>query len=519
MNTLTDRRSPPLPPRRRRRPSRSNRRGVNAGRPPQLAKANTAEGWMAAESRLPVFPTPAKGRRVPPGVFGLDDEAGHQFVRVVDTDTIPDYDVVATPELFNADNPTLSCWLQNAKCLYVVLDGAVADIYGEDMKAYLDLSDKPYHVYTLPRLGNNEENKSLESWVKLHTWLMEKQIRPTDLLVGIGGGVTSDLVGYAASSTRRGVPYLFVATTLTAMIDAGISPKTAINVGRHKNSCGSVYPPRCVLSDTSLLKTDPSIKTGLAEMIKLAIVRSEKLFALLEREGIRFLQNRLQSKTGSNVIELAQRLFLKMKFEHPFPGNRPASLRSFGHAFSRRLEGLTRYMLTHGEAIGVEMAVAASLACEVSAFPRMQRDRIVALLERLGLLPYCPECNADEIWPVFADRIEADEPLWFPIPDGEIGRGTFLRRFSKTELADAISSVPQIRSRASLTGRVEYLSERADSRPPVRVMAEFFEDGSCRFSEKEFGDVRWYPFERALAAEETFAYRLAFNSAHQHSVS
>jgi hypothetical protein len=169
-------------------------------------------------------------------------------------------------------------------------------------------------------------------------------------------------------------------------------------------------------------------------------------------------------------------------------------------------------MLTHGEAIGVEMAVAASLACEVNAFPRMQRDRIVALLEKLRLLPYCPECNVDEIWPVFEDRLEANEPLWFPIPDGEIGRGTFLRRFSETELADAINSVPQIRSRASITGRVEYLSERGDSQPPVRVMAEFFEDGSSRLSDKEFGDVRWYPFERVSAAEETFAYRLAFNN-------
>jgi len=402
---------------------------------------------MSAESRLPDYAATARTGRVPPGVYRLEDQPGNASVRVVDTDNIPDYDVVASTELLKEDNPTLARRFGRARRLFAVVDPAVHQIYGQAIEAYLGRCGIPFTAYILPNRTNSEGNKSAETWMALHAWLMEQNIGGSDLLVGFGGGVTSDLVGFTASSTRRGIPYLFVTTTLTAAIDAGISPKTAINVGHHKNSCGTIYPPECVLSDTTFLTTDPSMKTGLAELTKLSIVRCEELFSLLEREGTALLRNRFQDTTGRKLIELAQHLFLRMKFEPPFPGNRPASLRSFGHAFSRRLESLSGFTLTHGEAIAVEMAIAASLACELRGFPEAQKDRIVALLDKFQLLSYCPECNANEIWPVFKAKVDANEPLWFPIPDGRIGQGSFLRCVSKSELARAMDSISQIRSR------------------------------------------------------------------------
>lgn len=471
----------------RRRAGLSRETWPAARRPFQPAKMNVFEQWMAAESCwLPNYPMTAEQEKMPPGVYALDDEAGNTVVRVVDTDSIPDYDVVLTEDLFAEANPTLSLWFRGASQLFVIVDPAVCEVYGDTIEAYLEQCETPFTIYRLPKLANNEDNKSLESWTNLHIWLMGHQIGPTDLLVGVGGGVVSDLVGYTAATIRRGiVPYMLVTTTLTAAIDAGISPKTGINVGRYKNSCGRVFPPRCVFSDISLLKTDPSMKTGIAELIKLSIVRSERLFRLLEHEGPKLLDSKFQSTTGRNIIELGARLFLNMKFEPPFPGNVPASLRSFGHAFSRHLEGLSRFTLTHGEAVGIEMAVAATLAYQLDNLSKTQRDRIVRLLEKLRLLPYYPECTVEEVWSVFKRRVEANEALWFPIPGPEIGQGKFLIRFSKTELASAINAVPQIKTRESISGRVEYLARIGDTYPPVHVMADFFDDGSSCFYEQE----------------------------------
>jgi 3-dehydroquinate synthase len=491
-----------------RRAGSSSKTRPDDRRPPRLAKVNVFARWWAAEGRLPSYPITTEQERVPPGVYGLKDEAGNTVVRVVDTAGIPDYDVVSTTDLFAEASPTLSLWFRGARRLFVIVDPAVCEIYGDTIKAYLEQCGVPFAVYALPKLANNEENKSVESWTKLHTWLMEHQIGPTDLLLGVGGGVVSDLVGYTAATTRRGIPYLLVTTTLTATVDAGISPKTGINVGRYKNSCGSVFPPQCVFSDVSFLKTDPSMKTGMAELIKLSIVRSERLLRLLEHKGAELLDSRFQSTTGRRVIELGARLFLKMKFELPFPGNLPASLRSFGHAFSRHLETLSRFALTHGEAVGIEMAVAATLAYQLGNLSKAQRDRIVRLLEQLRLLPYCPECNVEEVWSVFERRVEADEALWFPIPGREIGQGKFLTCFSKTELASAINGVPQIKARESISGRVEYLTRIGDSYPPTHVMADFFDDGSSSFHEQELGDMHWYPSENISLEEDAFAYRL-----------
>jgi len=463
---------------------------------------------------LPLYPATAKDEAVKPGVYGLRDTVGNTVVRTVDTGGIRDYDAILTPSLFSKENPTLHRQCAGAKRLFVVIDPAVYEIYGSEIKEYLRHYRTPFAVGKLPGLVNNEENKSTRIWKRLNGWLMDYGIGPTDMLIGIGGGVVGDLVGFAAGTTRRGeIPYLLVTTTLTATIDAGISPKTGINVGRHKNACGLVYPPTCVLSDTRLLKTDPSVKTGLAELIKLSIVRCPELFSLLEREGLRLLVDRFQSAVGRRLIDLGRRLFLKMKFEPPFPGNDPASMRSYGHSFSRQLESRSGFMLTHGEAIGVEMAVAASLACVEGFLARPQRDRIIALLVKLRLLPYCPECTADQIWPVFQRKVEADEPFWFPIPDGEIGRGTFLRRFSKAQLASAIGAIPMIRSRETVAGRVHYWARARNSDPPMCVTADFFEDGTDRFLEEEPGSVRSYPSQRISPEERTFAYRLLLSGA------
>jgi 3-dehydroquinate synthase len=255
----------------------------------------------------------------------------------------------------------------------------------------------------------------------------------------VGGGVTTDLAGYVASTLRRGIPRVNVCTTLIAMVDAGLSPKTAVNVEGFKNAIGTTSCPQSVIIDPSFLRTvdTNSIRIALPEVLKLAIVRSRPLFDTLEAGGLDLVHSRFQTPPGTEVIWKTASLFLKMKWELPFPGNKPASLRSFGHAFSRSLEELSEFTLLHGEAVATEMAVASALAMECGAISTANCWRILETLRRLGLPVYSEWCTVENIWPAFQDRFEQGLPVYFPVPLG-IGCGGFLRKFSRQTLADSI---------------------------------------------------------------------------------
>lgn len=462
--------------------------------------------WMPeGDTALVVTPENGTPKTLKPGVYPCRDGCGNDFLRVVDTDAIPTYDVVQPTLLFDKQDRTLSERIAGRRA-FVVIDPQVNRRYGERIQEYLANYGISYDAFVLPQQANNEQNKSVNVWSDLHNAFVNSELAARDVILGIGGGVVSDLVGFGASTYRRGVvPYLLVTTTLTATIDAGISPKTAINVFGHKNSCGTTYPPEAVMTDIRLLDTDPAIKTGLAEMIKLAVIRELSLFEQLEHDGKQLVDSRFQTPDGRTAIKLAQRRFLSMKFELPFPGNRPASLRAFGHAFSRRIEDRSWFLLTHGEAIAAEMAVAANLAAELGGLAAGERDRIIDLLDRFELIPWCPECNEEDVWPVFAGRFERKMPFWFPIPQ-QIGSGTFLKGFTKDSLGRAIAGVPQLRVKKSLSGRVQYFA--AERGALLRVTADFAANRPVQLYEEDPWAVRAHRWNGFSDAEQIFAYRL-----------
>jgi 3-dehydroquinate synthase len=296
-----------------------------------------------------------------------------------------------------------------------------------------------------------------------------------------------------------------IASTLTCVVDAGISPKTGINL-TSKNSAGVTHAPQWVIWDATLLKTDPSLRTGLAEMIKVAAVRSARFFAYLERSARKLLDCRFQASQGDQAIDCAARLYLQMKAEPPFPGNEPASLRSFGHRFSRMLESRSQYMLTHGEAVSAEMAVTSRLAALCGVLDPTHADRIVSILADLDLLPYCPECNVDSVWASLSARPNAPGGMLLPVPGPLVGAGTFLVRCSKEQLAAAIASIAQLHSRWPIDGKVEYRTTRAGE--PVLVTALFRTSGAEKYCESDDLYPNGNEVKDLSVEEKAFAYRL-----------
>ncbi|HEX2533295.1 MAG TPA: 3-dehydroquinate synthase [Chitinophagaceae bacterium] len=199
-------------------------------------------------------------------------------------------------------------------------------------------------------------------------------------LIGIGGGVITDLTGYIASTFLRGVPFGFVPTSLLAMVDASIGGKNGIDVGVYKNMVGTINQPRFLLFDPTVLKTLPERewRNGFAEIIKHAAIKDAKLFRELEAATIRHYQ-----KNGKALEALIRRNALiktKVVQEDEFEkGER--RLLNFGHTLAHAVE--TPYGLMHGEAVAIGMAFASGLSRDLLGFTH--HERLLRLTEQYFL--------------------------------------------------------------------------------------------------------------------------------------
>lgn len=210
--------------------------------------------------------------------------------------------------------------------------------------------------------------------------LIEMEADRKTTLVGIGGGVVTDITGYVASIYMRGIPFGFIPSSLLAMVDASIGGKNGIDVGFYKNMIGIIRQPSFLLFDSSLLQTLPENewRNGFAEIIKHASIKDAAMFKQLEDQKLSLYQkkkNELNGLIQRNVL-LKTRVVQQDEFEK---GDR--KLLNFGHTLGHALEN--QYELSHGEAISIGMGFASTLSQKINGFKKV--DRVAELLNKYGL--------------------------------------------------------------------------------------------------------------------------------------
>lgn len=200
------------------------------------------------------------------------------------------------------------------------------------------------------------------------------------ILVGVGGGVITDLTGYIASVYMRGIHFGFVPTSLLAMVDASIGGKNGIDVGAYKNMVGIIRQPSFLFYDLSLLKTLPDVEwsNGFAEIIKHACILDANTFQLLEQHNIAKVKRNkeLLAEIVVQNIKLKVGVVQNDEFES---GDR--KLLNFGHTLGHALE--TQYELTHGQAVSLGMIFASWLSEKLNGFG--ETSRIEQVLVNYGL--------------------------------------------------------------------------------------------------------------------------------------
>jgi 3-dehydroquinate synthase len=199
-------------------------------------------------------------------------------------------------------------------------------------------------------------------------------------LVGIGGGVITDITGYTASIYMRGLNFGFVPTSLLAMVDAAIGGKNGVDIGVYKNMVGTIRQPSFLLYDYSFLKTLPDAEwiNGFAEIIKHACIKDQRMFQHLEHTNLNKLKK--NKKLIGDLIEANARIKTKIVQQDEFEkGDR--RLLNFGHTLGHALEKL--YELPHGQAISLGMTAACEFSHELSSFKESQR--VIDVLDQYGL--------------------------------------------------------------------------------------------------------------------------------------
>jgi 3-dehydroquinate synthase len=249
--------------------------------------------------------------------------------------------------------------LAGANRVFVLYDAQLYALHGHTIDRLLRQSGRPMVELVIP---SGEKSKSRASLNRIHDFLFASAISRTDIIVAVGGGVISDLVGYAAATALRGVPWGIVSTTLLGMVDAAIGGKTGINHPTGKNLIGAFWQPRFVICDPSLLYTLAlrQLVAGLGEVIKYAGLTGQEMNILVEsymKKGDLYDQRFLGRIIRASVACKAN---IVARDETDSGVRRWLNL---GHTFAHAIEASLGYgKLLHGEAVLIGLAAAIELS-------------------------------------------------------------------------------------------------------------------------------------------------------------
>ncbi len=236
----------------------------------------------------------------------------------------------------------------------------------------------------LAEIPDSESAKRIE--VASFVWglLGQLEFSRTDVVIGFGGGATTDLAGFIAANWLRGVPVIQVPTTVLGMVDAAIGGKTGINTTEGKNLVGAFHAPQAVVVDLQWLDTLPvnDIRAGLAEVVKCGFIADPPILDLIEKHPEEAITP--DSTVLRELITRAIRVKASVVSED-FRDVGAREILNYGHTLGHAIEHAERYQWRHGAAIAIGMVFAAELSQMVAGLPREVAQRHRAILTSLGL--------------------------------------------------------------------------------------------------------------------------------------
>ncbi len=221
------------------------------------------------------------------------------------------------------------------------------------------LPDQPN--ITLIEIQDGEDGKSIESLDFLWSQFADIGMTRNDLVIAVGGGATTDVAGFAASTWMRGIDWIAVPTTLAGMVDASVGGKTGMNSPLGKNLIGAFHSPISVLIDLHWLSTlsDRDFSAGMAEVIKCGFIASPKILEIVSGPSLQELR---QSRDVTSQL-IAESVRVKASVvSADFKESFTREILNYGHTLGHAVERDSNYQIRHGEAVSIGMVFVAELA-------------------------------------------------------------------------------------------------------------------------------------------------------------
>jgi 3-dehydroquinate synthetase len=356
-----------------------------------------------------------------------------------------EYDLVYVDGVFAPGNTELAESYRPYGRTLMVVDETVYDLYGDSIHAYFDHHDI---ALTVVPVQIRETAKSLETFERIVGEFDAFGLVRTEPVLVVGGGLTTDVAGFACASYRRNTPYIRIPTTLIGLIDASVSIKVAVNYGKNKNRLGAYHASQKVLLDFSFLKTLPEdqIRNGMAELIKISVVGNTEIFDLLEDHGAILLRTRFGHLGGTpelrslgNVVThqaIATMLELEAPNLHEIDLDRVIA---FGHTWSPTLELTPPEPFFHGHAINIDMALSTTLAEQRGYISVADRDRVLSVMSNLGLALDSQHLTPELLSAATTSILKTRDGLLRAAIPAPIGQCIFLNEVTTDELVDTLT--------------------------------------------------------------------------------
>jgi 3-dehydroquinate synthase len=278
----------------------------------------------------------------------------------------------------------------NSERLFVFYDAQFYALHTESLRKYLKAPGRKLIEMVLPL---RERTKSRATLEKVYSFLLSERISRDDFILAVGGGVTSDLIGYAAATTLRGIRWGVVPTTLLGMVDAAIGGKTGINHKYGKNLIGAFWHPSFVFVDTWWTNTLDArqMMAGVGEIVKYTGLVGDSMMALTDR----WLSG--PSSRTQSVLARLVRHSVACKADIVSRDERERNVRMFlnlGHTFGHAIENAAGYgRLLHGEAVILGLWAAVEMSCSLKQSRRDLLDHYRQTIE--SLVPDLPKISLD----------------------------------------------------------------------------------------------------------------------------
>ncbi|BBD69792.1 3-dehydroquinate synthase [Nostoc commune NIES-4072] len=315
-----------------------------------------------------------------------------------------DFSLVYVNGAFDIKNREIAdSYAKFGRCL-TVIDANVHELYGDQMRSYFRHYDIELTVFPIII---TEPAKTLATFERIVDAFSDFGLVRKEPVLVVGGGLVTDVAGFACASYRRKSNYIRIPTTLIGLIDAGVAIKVAVNHRKLKNRLGAYHAPLKVILDFSFLKTLPKaqVRNGMAELVKIAVVSNSEVFELLYEYGEELLSTHFGHVNATPEIkEIAHKVnyeAIKTMLELETPNLHELDLDrviAYGHTWSPTLELAPQIPLYHGHAVNIDMALSATIAAQRGYISTGERDRILDLMSRIGLSLDHPLLDGDLLW-------------------------------------------------------------------------------------------------------------------------